>query len=869
MLVSERGKHQIAGKEFSLSKLAKVIIGITTGMICISIYARDNDDIDHISTSNGTSASETSIEYNASFIRGVDIDLSRFSQGNPVDAGTYPVLIRLNQISRGNYMVRFVAEKAGSNARACFTSSELKQIGIKPDNENIFSKGDCFFIEDIVKGSSLSYNSNDYELDIFVPQVSLIKIPRGYIDPSLWNSGTTSAFIDYNVNYYNSTRGGGRRYTTDNTYLNWLAGINIGSWRIRKRSSSMWADNERTHSQNLYTYAETDIDALKSRLTLGDSNTRGVVFDSFSLRGVQLQSEEKMLPDGYRHFIPVLRGIAETNAQVKVIQRGRTIYEAVVPPGEFEIDDIGAMGYGGNLQMVITEADGRKRIQNIPFSAPPMLLHKNISQFGLAAGELRDNRIRKKPKVVQGVYQYGLSNIITPYAGVQIASHYRAVAVGTAFNTLLGGLSADVTHAQSELKENEKSKGNSFSIAYSKYIAPTDTDLVLAAYRYSTKGYLTLQEASLGRYGRQDLAEIAGYRLRNRLTFNMGQRLWDNARLSLSGSLYDYWDDRPTAKQFAVTFMHPMRYFTYSITAQREFNNFEKAVNTILFSVSIPLGRQIYRQPAFSSIYTTLSHDTTNSTAFHINASGSQGKQNELNYSIGTSAAKYRHGQSQETVSGNINYRTPLGNYGLTASADNHAARQFSLSASGSVVAHRGGVTLGPQLGELPFAIIEAKGASGAKIMNGYGTQVDRNGYAIMPSLTPYRENSISISGYEELKNVDILESQHIVIPRANSSLYVKMRTIVGAPVMLTIRDETGAYLPISTRILDENGKEKSIVGQGGMAFLRGWDAAKEKLYAQGRNEKTICSITADNKAINKLKASKDNVTTLEAVCSR
>ena len=867
MLISGRKKQQIAGREFTLSRLAKVVIGITTGVVCTSLSARENHEIMDMPVSEGKPSSETPVEYNASFIRGVDIDISRFSQGNPVDPGSYPVLIRLNQKSRGNYMVKFVADKPGGNARPCFTTVELQRIGIKPDKDIPNSKVGCGYIENIVKGSSVSYNSNDFELDVFVPQINVIKQPRGYVDPSLWNSGVTSAFVDYNANYYNSTRGGGRRYTSDNTYLGWLAGINIGGWRIRKRSSTTWTDNDRLGSQNLYTYAETDIDTLKSLLTLGDSNTRGVVFDSFSLRGMQLHSEDKMLPEGYRSFVPTIRGIAETNARIKIIQRDRIIYETVVPPGAFEIDDVGAMGYGGNLQMVVTEADGRERIQNIPFSAPPMLLHTGISQYGLAAGELRDGRLRKKPKVVQGVYQYGLSNILTPYAGFQVASHYRSAAVGTAFNTLIGGISVDVTHAQSELKDNKKSKGNSFSVAYTKYIAPTNTDLVLAAYRYSTKGYLTLPEASLERYSDQNTSDLAGHRVRNRLSLNLGQRLWNNSRVTFSGSLYDYWDDRPATKQFAVTFMHPLKYFTYSITAQREFNRFEKAVNTFLLSVNIPLGRQMHSQPAFSSIYTSLVHDTTNSTAFQVNASGSQGEQNELNYSIGTSAAKYRHGQSQETVSGNINYRTPVGDYGLTASADNHASRQFSLSASGSAVAHRGGITFGPQIGEAPFAIVEAKGATGAKILNGYGTQFDWNGYAIMPSLTPYRENSISVNSFSESNNVDILESTHTVVPRAGSSLYVKMKTIVGAPVMLTIRNEKGEYLPISTRLFDEAGEEKSIVGQSGMAFLRGWNAAEENLYAKGNDDQNICYIPANKAIAGKLKANAQIVSQLEATC--
>ncbi|WP_411026971.1 fimbria/pilus outer membrane usher protein, partial [Salmonella sp. s55044] len=109
------------------------------------------------------------------------------------------------------------------------------------------------------------------------------------------------------------------------------------------------------------------------------------LFDSYKIRGAQLESDERMLPESLRNYTPIVRGVADTNARVKITQRGQTIYETVVPPGAFEITDIGAMGYGGDLEMTITEADGRQRIQNIPFSAPPMLLHKSISRFAISA----------------------------------------------------------------------------------------------------------------------------------------------------------------------------------------------------------------------------------------------------------------------------------------------------------------------------------------------------------------------------------------------------------------------------------------------------------------------------------------------------
>ena len=46
------------------------------------------------------------------------------------------------------------------------------------------------------------------------------------------------------------------------------------------------------------------------------------------------------MPDSQRGYAPVVRGIAQTNARVRIEQNGSLIYETTVPPGEFAIDDI-------------------------------------------------------------------------------------------------------------------------------------------------------------------------------------------------------------------------------------------------------------------------------------------------------------------------------------------------------------------------------------------------------------------------------------------------------------------------------------------------------------------------------------------------
>lgn len=818
------------------------------------------------------------IDYNPMFIHGSGVDVSRFSQGNRIDPGVYSIFIIINKDRRVKYDVTFKNSKDNPNAQPYFTLQDLKNLGIKLNSDNNKlaqndkeQKDISFILSNVIKDSSVHYNAGDYELNITVPQVNIIYRPRGYIDPSTWDAGVPAIFLDYNANMYRSYTGSKYGARSNNIIytgnIGMQTGFNAKGWRFRKRLNLGMSSRGASHTQNLFGFAQTDIIRLQSSLTIGDSNTRGDVFDSYNIRGVILQSDERMLPEGLRNYIPVLRGVAESNAKVTITQRGQTVYETVVPPGPFELTDVGAMGYGGDLNMTITEADGRIRSQSIPFSAPPMLLHQGVSFFSLNAGELREDRLRTKPKVIQGVYQYGVGNMYTLYGGGQFAEHFYSMALGNAFNTPIGGFSVDVTHARSQLAKNNNKAGNSFRVGFSRYLETTNTDLTLAAYKYSTAGYYTFREASLERYAHGDNHE-SDYRAKQRLTLTIGQRLWNDAYLNFTGSMYKYWDNRSGTRQYSLTYNKSERYFSYSLTGMRTRNSNRKDENTYMLSFNIPFGRSSSsRQPVFSSIYTTLTHDEGGGTSLQANANGSQGEMSELNYGIGTTTTKDHHEGTQETVSGNVFYRSPMGNLGMTASADNKSTNQVSLSASGSLVGHEGGITAGPPLGDSPFAIIRAPGGKGAKILNGYGSKINSSGYAIQPSLTAYRENIISIDTRGLPATVDVLESESTVVPRAGSAILVNMKTISGTPYILIVKRSDDSYLPIGTELFDEKGISQGIIGQGGMAFIRGWDPTVNILNAKWDEGRSQCRILTNKNWISPSDNESNQIVTMEVKC--
>ncbi|WP_155516007.1 fimbria/pilus outer membrane usher protein, partial [Cronobacter sakazakii] len=513
----------LQGIAFSVNSFISVSVTAFSVLVVFNVAARDNNTV----------SAKDSVDFNQAFIHGQKFDISRYADGNPVTPGVYNVTLIINGQNHGQHDIRFEQYAAEKNARPCLLLKQLQEAGIRleiPLSEKQLSDERCYRFDELIPKSQVNYNPADFELTLDVPQINLIPQPRGYIDPSRWDAGSTVGFLDYSGNFYSLFQNNrGEDGDSFQGNLGLLTGLNFAGWRLRKRINSDWSNDKSLRTQNLAGYAQTDITPLKSQMTLGDSNTSGDLFDSYNIRGAQLESDERMLPESLRNYTPIVRGVADTNARVKITQRGQTIYETVVPPGAFEITDIGAMGYGGDLEMTITEADGRQRIQNIPFSAPPMLLHKSISRFAISAGKLKDDAVHNEPTIFQSVYHYGLTSNYTVYTGFQISGHYYSMAVGHAVNTPIGGISMDITHAKSDLADSKESSGNSFKIGLTKYVSPTDTNLTLAAYRYSSKGFYSFREASIARYGDDNNYYASDYRTRQRLTANISQSLWSGS----------------------------------------------------------------------------------------------------------------------------------------------------------------------------------------------------------------------------------------------------------------------------------------------------------------------------------------------------
>ena len=404
-----------------------------------------------------------SVEYDSSFLMGssaASIDISKYSDGNPTPAGTYSVKVFVNEKSVASLTLPFV-DVGKNSAQACLTSKNLAQLHIKqPEigNEHaILKKGDedgddCLNLPALIEQSNVSFDMGEQRLDISVPQAWLIKGYSGYVEPSLWESGIPAGLFSYTLNGYHSTN---HDTDSDSLYAAFNTGINLGAWRLRASGNYNWAKDGGSNFEYQNRYLQRDLPALRSQLIVGEAYTTGETFDSVNIRGARLYSDTRMLPSQLANYAPIIRGVANTNAKVTVTQGSYKIYEATVPPGPFEINDISPSGYGSDLIVTIEEADGSKRTFSQPFSSVMQMQRPGVGRWDVSVGEVNNDELHDKPNLAQGSYYYGLNNFLTAYTGIQATDNdYFAGLLGLGLNTPFGALAVDVTRSRARIPDD-------------------------------------------------------------------------------------------------------------------------------------------------------------------------------------------------------------------------------------------------------------------------------------------------------------------------------------------------------------------------------------------------------------------------------
>ncbi len=788
------------------------------------------------------------------------LDLTQYEKGNPVLPGEYRADMVINGKLVMRQDIRINAGPDGSNPVVCVNRGLLERVGVDMLKlsahaiASLESGVTCLDIGQLIKGATASFSPSSQQLDISIPQIVLRRDARGYVSPELWDRGVTAGMVSYTFNAnHNRTDYG----SDDSAYLGLNAGLNLGDWRLRHNGSMSWQKQTGQNYQTLNTYAQRDVTRLKSQLTVGESNTSGEIFDTLAYRGVQLGTDDRMLPESQRGYAPVIRGIARTSARVAVRQAGNLLFETTVAPGAFVIDDLYATGYGGDLDVTVYEADGSEQRFSVPYAAAAQLLRPGTSRYSITAGETRNNFISNQARLAQGTYQLGLSNIFTGYIGGQGSDDYRALLGGLAFSTPIGAMSIDVTQGSTQFKGGLDS-GQSVRMSYSKNILSTGTNFAVAATRFSTQKYLDFNSAILLLDAERNGIDTSLYaRARSRLSLTANQSLGSWGQVAFSGFSQDYWNQPGRDVQYQFSYNKQVGSVSYGVNANRSRIGLGDMDNSLLFTVSMPLefGAST-NQPQLSA---RLLRDTHGQYSEQATLSGTAGQDRQYSYSL-TGGHEGATGSNSTAISGQ--YTGPKAMVGATVSRG-AGYDSLSLNASGSVVAHPNGVTLTPYRGET-MAVITAEGAQGAGVVGFPGLKLDGRGNAVVPYLRPYELNEVAIDPLGTSLDVELDETSQQVAPRAGAVVALKYGTRNGQALLLNVTLSDGSKLPFGAGVMDDRGVSVGVVGQGGQLYARVKDGARRLLINWGRQADQQCALplppgTSDDKQLQQV----------DVVCSR
>jgi outer membrane usher protein len=773
-------------------------------------------------------AAAPQVEFNPAFLQGgSQVDVSRFSRGNPVLPGDYVVDVQINGKWMGRASVRFSAQPDSDIAQPCIDRALIGRIGLdfeklSPSARAMLRQAQsegCVDLKAMIADAAVSFDLSQLRLDLSVPQAAMLLKPRGYVSPEYWDSGVPSAIVGYNLNAYRSATS---ELTTSVGHLDLTVGINLGSWHLRQRSSVDVTSDAPTTYQNIATYLTHDIPAIRSDLTLGDSFTDGAIFDSFGFRGVSLASDDQMLPDSQLEYAPIVHGIARTNARVVITQNGNTLLETTVSPGAFEINDLYATGYGGDLHVTVYEADGSQDTFTVPYASVVQLLRPGVWRYTAVAGEVQQPSVSGTERFTQATLQHGFNNYLTGYTGAVATPHYEAGLLGIAVNTVVGALAADVTEATAAITDAYSSSGQSLRLSYSKLISDSQTNIALATYRYSSSGYYSFGDAQSARQ-----AALAGAspdsveRARSQWQVSISQTLpgrWGN--FYLTASVIDYWNSPGTTTQYQGGYTNHLRFggtsLSYTLSAARQNDVMTgKPDNRVQINFSLPLGHSPHSPMLSTSFNQEMTGDVRTRGGQEV-VNGTWGETNQVSYSASASQSA---GQDSYTASGQ--YRGSYASVSASASEGSGYSQQ-SLGASGGLVVHPGGITLANQMTDT-IGIVEAIGAEGARVTNNIGTTINASGYAVLPFLMPYRQNSINIDPDDAVSpDVEFKSTSESIAPRINSVVMIRFQTVGGRAILISARLANGAVVPFGASVYDAHGSEVGLTGQDGGMYLRG-----------------------------------------------
>lgn len=805
-----------------------------------------------ITVANAANANNNDIEFET---RALDIrdkqsiSLSDFSRPDYIPAGNYLLSLKLNNRTIGTR--EFQLLELGGNSKVCFTQELLQIFDLKKSflqevmQHTAPGDNSCIIIQDY-DGTTVRIDRRKSELLLTIPQASLNYNDPNWTPPAQWDEGIPGILLDYNAsgNVYHNNQGSGNLSLSGYG----TAGVNIGAWRLRSNHQAFLYRSRQGERQSRFNtpaaYLTRSLNNMGAHLTMGRHYFSSDVFDSIDYSGISMASDDRMLPPALRGYAPVIEGIANSNAKV-TITRGdnNVIYERMVPPGNFVINDLSDTA-SGELKVTIREENGEERTSTIQTANVPFLTRSGHVRYKIMMGKTNEYG-SFNPYLATAEGSIGILSGASLFGGFILTDkNYYAINSGVGYDMdALGALSFDVTHTNAQLNNSQR-RGQSYRINYSKMFDSIDSQITFAGYRFSEENFLTLSDFIT-------MKTSPDYVSTSKESYNIvASKNFSELGFSLNAiyTKQTYWQDVSDSNTYGLsisksfdiagiknvsTYLSVNRTeYKKSFYAQNQKNN-----DSIYLSFNIPLGSRRYLNTAMRTNNGKLSPSTSYTNNVDPNNSWSLGA--NTSGSLRESKINGNASQKWDKVATTLNTSISNSDYYLGGSIKSG----FTATSHG-IVMHRDGYAGNSRL------MIDTNGIPDVYVGNGNRSEpTNAQGLAIINDIPEYYRTDYSIDANRLPDDVDSSSSNIQAVLTKGAIGYKKLNVYRGIKAFIRLLDSQGQPIPFGTTVEDATEQRGvGMVGENGEVYISGVNK-NSTLKAMNVHGRT-CSFSLQDKTV-------------------
>ncbi|WGI22686.1 fimbria/pilus outer membrane usher protein [Amylibacter sp. IMCC11727] len=736
-----------------------------------------------------------------------DVDVSAVVEAAQIAAPAATTPLFLEVFINGESTQLIAEFTHHTNNRFSSTRSELTEVGIRPP----FGIGGDVYL-DTISGLEYVYDSTGQRLYITVPNRS--RLPKVLSGSRRASHVAPERSFGAVVNYALATEFGPDSTTQDFDFTGLTGSVDgwiYAPFGTLSNTGFFRADATNVAKVN-YVRQETRLEFNNTKhavsLSFGDFQSSTVAWSRpIRMGGVQFRKDFSLRSDIVTEQLFTFEGAAAVPSTVDVFIENNRTFSGQVGSGPFLLDDVPVFSGAGDAVVVIRDADGNERTEEVSFFASRNLLKKGRFDFSFEAGKAREafgtqSNEYGDDTVYSASLKYGATERVTLEAHLEGKNDLSMGGIGF---TTVPFRRAEVTLSAGA----SKYQGNTAAFFHGEFRTKIkNVDVQFSTLR-AEEGFADLAFATgvdfLGAGAIQTGGSLLEFPTATDV-LSLGlpmKKQGQNLGMSFVRSARASSDDAIAS----VSYARNLGIGDASISVFGS-HNLVTDNNRIALSLAVPLGKK-------TQVRSSLVTDASGALNSNISLS------RPLGDAVGDYGYQAQLADNSTNAFGSVrgSYRTRFAKVSgeVSRSSTNTFARGV---VEGSIVFTGGKLAAGNAIHD-SFALVDTGVANvPVHLQNRPVAKTGPAGRALVPGLTSFRRNRISVDVNDVPTHVTLNASAMEVIPARRGGAFVDFSGTEGQGVLVTVQDANGNVLRPGLDVKVNGNREQSVVGYDGLVWV-------------------------------------------------